>query len=365
MKFKDIKKGIWNINYSLKATAFRATGFPHILPKTTWLAITYKCNSRCKMCSIWKRYKKEPEKIKDEMTFKEFAAFINKNKFLRDIALSGGEPFLQPDLNKMFLYLDRKGYATGTATNAIMKDFIIKSEEELLSKLSGRHPHGLEVSIDGLFEEHDRVRGTKGLFDRAVEIVKWGIGAQKRYPFFSIVVSHTITSHNYKKLLDFVDFFVGLGLKPEQISFRTAQIAKFYGNEETKEVPLDMSALIKQIKKVQAKYEYFRKNWFYANMINYLKNPKGFRIPCYAAISFCYIDPYWDVYPCTYWAKPIGNLRKANFDLKKIWKSKEARIARKCIAQNKCPNCWTGCNTIPSRMSDSRRLINYYLGLIR
>lgn len=361
MKLNDIRKAIWNIGYSINATSSRNLGFPKVLPRTVWIAVTYHCNSRCKMCSIWKRYKENPEKAKEEMTFEEFIKFIQKNPFLRDIALSGGEPYLEPDLEKMFLYLDKKGYSTGTATNGIAKDLIIKTEENLLKKLSGKNSHGLEVSIDGLGKEHDRVRGTPGLFKKAVEIVKWGIEMQKKNPNFSIVVSHTITEHNYKRLEEFIDFFVNLGLNPGQISFRTAQMSSsFYGNIGSAEIPKQNLEIIKELKNVLKKYPVFGNSWFYQNMINYLKNPSGFRIPCYAGMTFAYIDPYWNVYPCISWAKPMGNLRDYDFSLEKLWYSDEAKKVRKLVKNNVCQNCWTGCSTIPSRVSNTKLLINHY-----
>ncbi|MCX6748012.1 MAG: radical SAM protein, partial [Candidatus Pacearchaeota archaeon] len=217
MNKRDIQRGLWNIFYSFKATSFRNLGYPKILPRTVWIALTYKCNSRCKMCGIWKKYKKNPELAKNELTFSEFKEFIDKNRFIKDITLSGGEPFLVPELEKMYLYIDSKGYHTGTATNAILKDKIIKTEESLLKKLSGKNFHGLTISIDGLEKEHDRIRGIKGLFNNALELVKWGLEKQKEYKFFNINVSHTITSHNYDKLGEFIDFFSKAGLKPEQI----------------------------------------------------------------------------------------------------------------------------------------------------
>ena len=359
-----INKGIKNIIYSRKATKFYRRGYPLVLPRTVWIAVTYKCNSRCKMCGIWKRYVKNPELVKKEMTLQEFKTFIDKNNFLRDISLSGGEPFLRSDLKEMFLYLDKKGYPTGTATNGVMKEHIIRVEEEIINSPSRKNPHGLEVSVDGLYEEHDRVRGVKGLFDRVVGIIKWGIEAQNRYPFFSISLSHTITSNNYGRLLELIDYFIQLGLKPKQISFRTAQTSStFYGKVDLDEIPKENEKVIVEIERVMEKHSYYRKDWFYRNMINYLRNPSGFRIPCYAGISFAYIDAYWDVYPCITWSEPIGNLRESEFSLQDIWTSEKAEKIRRLIKQGNCPNCWTGCSTIPSRVSNTKLLIKHYAGL--
>ena len=53
------------------------------------LALTYRCNSRCTMCDIWKM------ENSPELPVLEFAKLPSS---LRDINLSGGEPFLRQDL---------------------------------------------------------------------------------------------------------------------------------------------------------------------------------------------------------------------------------------------------------------------------
>ncbi|MBT4071635.1 MAG: radical SAM protein, partial [Candidatus Magasanikbacteria bacterium] len=50
------------------------------------LGVTYNCNSRCTMCNIWK-IKNSPE-----LPVKEYEKLPRS---LRDINISGGEPFLR------------------------------------------------------------------------------------------------------------------------------------------------------------------------------------------------------------------------------------------------------------------------------
>jgi len=66
-------------------------------------------------------------------------------------------------------------------------------------------------------------------------------------------------------------------------------------------------------------------------------------LPCKALSVSCFIDPYGTIYPCTIFNKKLGNLRQANYNLKKIWNSKKSAEVRKLIKENKCPGCWTPC----------------------
>lgn len=113
---------------------FRKFGFTHILPSNVLIATTYMCNSRCKMCSIWKKYKNNPRNLRDEMTLDEFFEFVNKNRFLTKIALTGGKPFLRNDLYDMIIFLDGKNYNTEITTNAILSNKIKSEESEILKR---------------------------------------------------------------------------------------------------------------------------------------------------------------------------------------------------------------------------------------
>ena len=60
-----------------------------IQPIDAVVAVTYRCNSRCIMCNIW-QIKNFPE-----INYEEYLKLPSS---LRDINISGGEPFLREDL---------------------------------------------------------------------------------------------------------------------------------------------------------------------------------------------------------------------------------------------------------------------------
>jgi molybdenum cofactor biosynthesis enzyme MoaA len=63
-------------------------------------AVTYKCNSRCKTCSIWKY-----ESNQRELAINEIRDFLTSNKELfrkiKTIQITGGEPYLRDDLDQV------------------------------------------------------------------------------------------------------------------------------------------------------------------------------------------------------------------------------------------------------------------------
>jgi MoaA/NifB/PqqE/SkfB family radical SAM enzyme len=324
------------------------------------LAITFKCNSKCKTCNVWEYHAKNKGKIKEEMDFNEFKTFIDNNLQLEDISLTGGEIFLKDELVNMWLYMDKKGFRTGGPCNAVNMEITKRKTTELLTNLSGKNKHLIQFSIDGIGEEHDRIRGIPGNFDNALELLKWAMDKKKKHKFIELSISHNITRTNYKNLPQFIDYFVNLGIKPSQISFRPVQISESrYENLESGEVFRDISEykeVIKVIRQIQDKYPVYKQNLFINNLIKYLRNPTKLIAPCYAGYNFVYINPFWEVFPCSYFDSKLGNLRENNFTLKKIVATKEFKKVGRNIKKGNCPKCWTTCFGIRSMLSDPIQL---------
>ncbi len=360
-----IKRAIAKMRFAARAESFRRFGFPHLIPQTTLLAITYKCNSRCKTCGIWKIYREDQQRVKQELTYDEFVTFLDKNSFLKQISLTGGEPFLRPDLHDMWVILDKKGYITGTTTNSVAIDKIKDTTLKTLRDLSGNNFHTLQISVDGLMEVDDYIRGVKGHFEKALNLLGWCMAQEKAFPFFRCAgVTLSITQSNYNQLAEYIDYFLKFGLKPEQVKFRPVEIAPYYFVEEMNEVKYqNKSEIIQAIREVYERFDDYREGLFYKGIIPHLKNPNKRLFRCYAGFTFCYIDPYWNVYPCIYWNQPLGNLRDYDFALKELWNNEKAKMTRNSINKGEC-SCWTRCVLSPSTLSNPIFLLKLYLGAI-
>ena len=77
--------------------------FSKILPpKSLIFPITYRCDSRCVMCSIWEK------KPRQEMSLDELERAFSDNLFRRiqNVNITGGEPTLRKDLSDL-VYKDQ------------------------------------------------------------------------------------------------------------------------------------------------------------------------------------------------------------------------------------------------------------------
>ncbi|MCD6580019.1 radical SAM protein, partial [bacterium] len=67
-------------------------------------AVTYKCNSRCKHCNIWKKYNENTKIIEKELKLAEIKKIFKESqylKYIQSIGLTGGEPFLRKDFTDL------------------------------------------------------------------------------------------------------------------------------------------------------------------------------------------------------------------------------------------------------------------------
>jgi len=364
--------------HSLKYPIHRHLGFPKVLPKYARLSITDMCDSKCSMCHIWTIHKTDPKtgkfkqtkKLKSEMTLNEFKQFVDSNPFLEDIMLTGGQTTLKKDIIEYWLYLDKKGYRTGGPINMVKVDDIIKIQEELLSKLSGKQSHCVSVSIDGLGKVHDEIRGTPGGFKSAIKFLKWAKKQQAKYPFFDVVISHNITPNNYKEFPKFIDFFINeIGIKASGITFRPTQLGTRFSlkTSTTHQIISDKSANVKQdmlkvLKSIINKYPVYD-DFYFRGLKKFFNEPNKQVMPCSAGFNTFFGDPYWNIYPCAPEMNniyKIGNLRETGFKIKPLWQSNRIKQIQKNIKEGKCTNCWTRCHSSQSVMANPIRLARVY-----
>ena len=71
-------------------------------------------------------------------------------------------------------------------------------------------------------------------------------------------------------------------------------------------------------------------------------------LPCTALSSSCFIDAYWNLYPCSIWDEKIGNLRENGFDLRAMWEGSRRKELRQDVIEERCAHCWTPCEAYPT-----------------
>lgn len=164
------------------------------------IQITPDCNSKCTMCFSSRLTCSEKTLISP----KEIGFFWED--CLRMGALcavvTGGEPFMRPDLFEIIAALQPKKTLIGLLTNCLAIN------EVDIIKLKVAEVDYLQVSLDGLTaEENDAIRGVKGHFDKVMEVI-----AYAKKINLPTSISFTITHTNIQRLDDICKFVEANGL---------------------------------------------------------------------------------------------------------------------------------------------------------
>jgi len=315
--------------------------------------ITARCNSRCKHCFYWKSL----NRIKD-LSLKKIELIFSRFNNIYAISLGGGEPFLREDIDDIVKlakkYMNIK--FVDIPTNCLI-DITKKFEKMLKENPDVRF--ALHPSLDGLREEHDYIRGIKGNFDKAVNLIYKLAKLKKKYPnFAALAVNTVITSRNYKKMPEFIKFVKTLPV--------TCHVFEIIRGEHQNIVKQPQIEEIKKFSRIACEvYSYYRKkNSLGRKIFDNLRMKEVWRtqiraleggkwaFKCTAGETDFVIDSNGDAKICEMLPK-IGSLLKNS--LEELLKTNLAKKIIENRNSHKC-DCTHNCN-ITSSMDCSFRNI--------
>lgn len=341
-QLESLKNSPSNFSRSFKNRVKRALNVG-TFPKAVTFAVTYKCNSKCIMCNIWKMYQENRELIKDELSISEIRDFFSDREFFRNLAfiqLTGGEPFLRSDLIEIVKSVHEcKPYCTVyVATNGFLTERILKVTEEVL------HFHqdfSLGVSLDGIGDIHNKVRGVKGAFEKAEKTL---LLLRENFPQLHVQVTMTVTPLNLREIPKVYMFAKKCGfvfrvcVSNLGAFYRNVDENFFYSEQDIGRLEAYFHMIKKDLTRELGRFKALPELlWLHGN-IQYAVNPQKRLFPCYSSFTRFFLDPYGTVYPCLVYSEELGNIREKK--IRKIWFSKRATAVRRKVQEEKCPNCW-------------------------
>jgi radical SAM protein with 4Fe4S-binding SPASM domain len=294
------------------------------LPTDVSIITTYRCQMRCKMCNIWEN----PSDQNKEITAKDLEILPH----LKFVNITGGEPFQRMDLEDIVDVAFQKAPRVVISTSGWHKDRILK--------MAKKFPNiGIRVSIEGLKETNDYLRGRSGGFDKGYSLLK----ELKEMGIKDIGFGMTISNMNHQDIIPLYEISKELGMEFATAAFHNS----FYFHKEDNmisnkdEVNADIEKLINELLKENNPKAWFRA-FFNLGLINYINGGRRM-LPCEAGLVNFFIEPYGDVFPCNgleenVWKQSMGNIKEIK-DFNELWYSERAQEVRSRVAQ--CPkNCW-------------------------
>lgn len=301
--------------------------------------VTNKCNSRCLMCFNWQIINTETE----ELSLAEIEKIAKKLGSVRSITLGGGEPFLRADIAKIceIFYRCSGTRKIAIPTNCLLPDQIISRVEEILKNI----PIKLKIvlSLDGVGKVHDKVRGVEGNFEKFLETYDKLVKISEANELLQISVNTTISDINQDNVAAIIDFID----QHPNIKYHTAEVIR--GTfDPAKIAPLDLECYEAMRDKILLKSRTLARDaanklfygYYHKLALRIMKEKKQI-ISCRSAEYFPVIDAWGNVYNCEMLPK-IGNLREADYDLRKIrqspiaWKQRQEIRDKKCFCTHYC-----------------------------
>ncbi|MGD8445738.1 MAG: radical SAM/SPASM domain-containing protein [Desulfobacterales bacterium] len=325
------------------------------LPRLLTYLVTFRCNMRCIMCDSWKK------DGTNDLMLDEIRSIFLKLPKMDVVRLTGGEPFLRQDLLAIAHAVQAilKPLSLHITTNGALTDRIIEFCEQ---RRKDAHLY-LLVSIDGIGDNHNTIRGRRYVWERATRTIEALVPRQKELRL-QIGINQTIVNEDgikdYHRLKDYLK---PLGIQnsivfaynesatyhqDHQTVFRQNTAGQFnsFGSFGDEQLRLFFAAVQKDL----TDYPYpirLAKQYYLKGIKNRLLHKTGFPNPkCVALSSHMRLMPDGSMPTCQFNSTSIGNLLHQNFS--SAWFGHAIAKQRKWV--NSCTGCWAECEILPNAL---------------
>jgi MoaA/NifB/PqqE/SkfB family radical SAM enzyme len=325
------------------------------MPVYLLMFVTTRCNAACDHCFYWSELN---TRVKEELTIEEFDRLARNLGPMMQITFTGGSPELRRDLpeivdrfhehcrpnNMTFCML---GHAT---------DRIVSHVEEMLRRCPDQKIK-IGISLDGLGEDHDRLRKVNGLFDRATRTIRELGRIKQHHPYLRIDVGMTVHGLNYEKVGETARWVRGNlpvdVLKPILVRgnpLNPDALGELCGETYASIVERDLAFLQATGEGVTA-FDYLvrAKERVQRDVIAETSETGRTQMTCAGGRETAVIYPRGDVGGCELRDDVLGNVRDAEFDFRSIWMGERARQFRETVGQvEACTGCYHHCFLSPA-----------------
>ncbi|MBM4249379.1 MAG: radical SAM protein [Euryarchaeota archaeon] len=318
-----------------------------MLPTFLIYQVTTACNSRCRMCGIWK------VKPENELTLREFEhlladPFMSKTRWVN---LTGGEPFVRKDLVHLVKALkDRCPELALVAipTNGFLTRKVVDTVQEILDLPGRKILVNVNVSIDAVGEKHDEIRRTPGGYKKAMATLDELMKVQLADGHFETGTETVVMDHNIQ---DIRTIYSTLKEHTPHVNLTPAILSPYYNPGEDdcgKMSEQTVHQFVKFLMELRLKEPAYA--YYYTRVSEILTGPhlRKRTFPCLGGYKTMYLDARGNVYPCLMLPIPrfsFGNVRDA--PVHELWFGAGARDLRRRLKGHLfCVRCTNNCDIL-------------------
>jgi MoaA/NifB/PqqE/SkfB family radical SAM enzyme len=350
-------------------------------PIDTLFFLTYRCTSRCKTCTLWQRTDKS-----GEMDLDEWKRAVDQCAELgaKNFELFGGDALIRKDiLIPLTQYISSKpGLCSDLVTNCNLMT------EKTARGLVEAGLHDLWISIDGVAEDHNAVRGRDKTFSKVEQTIQWMLEARGDSCLPLLHANTTISNLNYDtfdRVLPYADemgmdfhhleyageFWDELldestidNIKPEPYFIRQEGKSILAGEEQARIIKDKVAQMKKDARRMRISLQCENVDKLStAQMVSGDCDNRR----CYITRTKISVDPRGNILGCSFFGNWIlGNIREK--PLKEIWNNQSHKKFMKHFAggdMKLCDYCILGVQRNPSPAQNIRDYINRARGKAR
>ncbi len=168
--------------------------------RTVDWAMTYRCNSKCNMCSAKFLMTNKKNAGKRDITPEEIERVWKQAVKLGAIHvnLTGGEPTIRSvdEVERIIKIFNKEGALVSMVTNSIVMT------KENLKRFVDAGLDTIQLSLESMdAATHDMIRGSPGNYEKLMQVFRWAKELK-----LNICLSTVITAHNFDEVKKIIDF---------------------------------------------------------------------------------------------------------------------------------------------------------------
>jgi len=328
------------------------------LPVYIMMYVTHRCDARCGHCFFWRELNTNQQ---DELTIDEIDKLARSIGPALQITLTGGSPELRNDLPEVAQSFYRRctppnmticmnGYHTEKILSDVEKILLSCPDQQLT----------IGLSLDGIGEEHNRIRGMKGLFDRVIDTFDGLDKLKRKYGRLRPAVAIVVSGLNYQTAektalwarknlpVDFLKIILVRG-DPKFDKALNEESFQAAGNTYIRMVDDDRMQLAGGYHPGDSLHwlATTTKESIQRDMIKSIHQTGNSPVLCSASRENIVIHANGDVLGCELRSEKLGNLRDYDMKVEKLWRSESARAYRSRVRSEKC-SCYHHCFLAPA-----------------
>jgi len=325
----------------LKRYANLALGRP-FSPAILNILVTSVCDMRCTHCFFTEELDDAPRK-KLQMTTREIERISETlGGNLGVLVLAGGEPFTRKDLPEIAraFYTNNNLESLYITSNGQIQKRIFPDIARILQECP-RLNVTMALGIDGLKQEHEKIRQKPGSWDIVMDTARRLQSVQREFPRLDVQTCTCFMNSNQNSIFEWYDF-LKYELKPDKINFNYIRPPA----ADLRELDIDASRYAMLAAKIEEgsrsgaiKNHYAGDAGFFKaaldvymhGLIARTQETQRAQLTCYAGTAGGVIYDEGTVSSCEI-LDPVGNLRDYGWNFQKLWQSAAMQARRKKAA---------------------------------